>query len=115
MKKIRTKTSSDQKLVKRCEKETGRRCSDPEWRDFNDLAQYIPGPNTAILLVDMHLEPGDRKAVYIHDSNDEQVDMVGMEYKGFTVIIPWEAGLKFVCYGPCRVAEIVATGDSSST
>ncbi|KAF4419028.1 hypothetical protein CGGC5_v011017 [Colletotrichum fructicola Nara gc5] len=84
MKKIRTKTSSDQRLVKRCEKETGKTCSNPKWQDFNDLAQYEPGPDTAILLVDMHLKSGERKAVYIHDSNDEQVDMVGMEYKGFT-------------------------------
>ncbi|KAK2055571.1 hypothetical protein LY76DRAFT_185598 [Colletotrichum caudatum] len=113
MRKIRTKTSSDQKLVKRCEKETGHRCSNPKWQDFGDLAQYEPGPDTAILLVDMHLKSGERKAVYIHDSDDEQVDMVGMEYKGFTVIIPWEVGLKFVCYGPCRVAEVATEVNST--
>lgn len=78
------------------------------------MARYVPGQDTAVLLVDMHLKPGEGKAVYIHDSNDEQVDMVGMEYKGFTVIIPWEAGLKFVCYGPCRVAEVVVTEVSST-
>ncbi|KAK0367479.1 hypothetical protein CABS01_16647 [Colletotrichum abscissum] len=114
MRKIRTKTSSDHKLVKKCEEETGHKCSNPRWQDFNDLARYVPGPDTAFLLVDMHLKSGEGKAVYIHDSNDEQVDMVGMEYKGFTVIIPWEAGLKFVCYGPCRVAEVVVTEVSST-
>ncbi|KAK1659888.1 hypothetical protein BDP55DRAFT_678208 [Colletotrichum godetiae] len=108
MNKIRMRTSSIRQLVKRCQKATGKRCSGPEeWPELRDLDMREPSADTVALLVNMHIEPGEQKAVYIHDSNDDQVAMVGSgDYKGYSVIIPWQIGLKYVCYGSCKIAEL---------
>ncbi|KAK0368091.1 hypothetical protein CLIM01_14555 [Colletotrichum limetticola] len=74
-----------------------------------------PSADIVALLVNMHIEPGEQKAVYIHDSNDDQVAMVGSgDYEGYSVIIPWQTGLKYVCYGSCKIAEVKVIEDTST-
>ncbi|KAH6705667.1 hypothetical protein EV126DRAFT_172648 [Verticillium dahliae] len=104
MRKIRTKASSDSKLVEKCEKETGKSCSYPSWRDYDDLETAVPANNTAAILVKVRKTSG---VVYIHvDGTDEYKDRVGLDYKGYTVIVPWKPGLKFICYGSCRIGLV---------
>ncbi|KAK1470188.1 hypothetical protein CCUS01_06573 [Colletotrichum cuscutae] len=111
MRQIKSLASTSQELVHECERHTQQRCSNFEWRDFRD-AQYSPGRNTVILLVDMREAVGC--AVYIHNERDGFVDMVGIENKGHVVLVPWEQGLKIVCYGQCTVAEIIALEASTT-
>jgi len=103
MRKIRLKTTSDTTLVKRCEKEIGGGCSAPEWKDHDDLDTVEPASDVVAIIVDMHDASG---VLYIHDAADDYKDMIGMDFKGSMVVVPWARGLKFICYGPCRVGTI---------
>jgi len=55
------------------------------------------------IVVDMHRSPG---AVYIHTGADDYLDMVGQDFKGRMVIVPWRPGLKIISIGQCRVGVV---------
>ncbi|KAK1657667.1 hypothetical protein BDP55DRAFT_422681 [Colletotrichum godetiae] len=105
MKKIRTKTSSPEKVRKRCEKEAQRRCSSFEWLPVEDLAVYTPDSDTQFLAVNFH--SSDPTIVYIHELAESKfVESVGSDREEHTVIIPWKAGQFLKCYGSCQVGEV---------
>ncbi|WQF79447.1 hypothetical protein CDEST_04461 [Colletotrichum destructivum] len=56
-----------------------------------------PTPNTVEVVVDMRDAAGC--AVDLHYQKDVFADMVGMDYNGNKVVVPWEEGQKLVCYG----------------
>ncbi|TQN65520.1 hypothetical protein CSHISOI_09899, partial [Colletotrichum shisoi] len=86
--------------------QTKKRCSDPKWRELEDT-EYEPSSDTAILIVDMR--NAENCAVKLYTASDQYVDTVGIDNKGYAVIIPWKPGRNIVCYGYCRVAEVTAT------
>jgi len=46
--------------------------------------------------------------VYIHIAEtDDYRDKVGLDYDGYTVIVPWRQGFKFICYGTCRIGLVM--------
>ncbi|KAK1980504.1 hypothetical protein LZ30DRAFT_594672 [Colletotrichum cereale] len=112
MKKFRVNSSSDEKLVTACNKKTKKRCSDPKWLELEDT-EHEPSPDTAVLIVDMRNAEDCVVKVYT-TSDAEYVDTVGIDNKGYAVIIPWKPGLNIVCYGRCRVAEVTATEENST-
>lgn len=46
-------------------------------------------------------------------SDDEYIDMVGQNYDGL-VVVRLEAGLKYVCFGECRVGKVLQLQDSTT-
>ncbi len=58
------------------------------------------------IVVDMR--KATNNSVYIHDKDKEYVDMVGLDFKGDLVIVPWKTGLQFICYGPCPIAAVTS-------
>ncbi|KAI3534061.1 hypothetical protein CABS02_13382 [Colletotrichum abscissum] len=90
--------------------QTGKRCSKPNWQNLKDI-QKEPGPGTIALLVDMHDAEGC--VVYIQDQHNNLVGMVGKEDRGFTIIIPWKTGLRFMCSGNCKIALMTAIEEKS--
>ncbi|KAE9574169.1 hypothetical protein CGMCC3_g9849 [Colletotrichum fructicola] len=111
MRTVRVENLSDHDLVKKCEEEISQRCAEAKWRSLRD-AKSEPDQSTVALIVDMR--QADRCAVYIHDTKDEFIGMVGMDQKGFVLVIPWQAGQTYWCSGQCRVAEIKAINDDST-
>ncbi|KAK0367510.1 hypothetical protein CLIM01_15134 [Colletotrichum limetticola] len=116
MKKFRLKSSSDENLVRKCAKEVGmhqihKQCYIREWHTITD-EEYEPVADTAFLVVDMRT--AEDCAVRIYTSDAEYKSMVGIENKGYAVIIPWEPGLNILCNGNCKVAEVIAIEDKST-
>ncbi|KAK3362397.1 hypothetical protein B0T25DRAFT_5554 [Lasiosphaeria hispida] len=110
MRKIRTKQSSDDKLVEKCERETGKRCKGLTWSAFGDLDVLQPSGDILAIVVDMRT--ASNNSLYIHDFNNDFIDKVGLDYKGSMVIVPWQEGLKFICYGSCDVGVVQAKQES---
>jgi len=103
MRKIRTKASSYENLVKRCDEEIGTRCTILDWIDYDDLDVVQPDYGIVAILIDVSSTSG---VLWIHNESDDYMDRVGRDFRGYRVIVPWETGLKFVCYGRCRVALV---------
>ncbi|OHW96523.1 hypothetical protein CSPAE12_04816 [Colletotrichum incanum] len=111
MKKFRLQSSTDEDLVKKCANKTQKRCLIREWHTFTD-EEYEPVSDTAFLIVDMRT--AEDCAVRIYTSDVQHKITVGIDNKGYAVIIPWEPGLNIVCYGSCRVGEVIATEGNST-
>lgn len=63
------------------------------------------------LVVDMDRSAGSLR--FFAASDDEYIDMVGQNYEG-VVIVRLEAGLKYVCFGECRVGKVLQLQDSTT-
>ncbi|TQN67572.1 hypothetical protein CSHISOI_07868 [Colletotrichum shisoi] len=89
-------------------------CSEPAWKNLQDLDVFVPRSDTEFLLVDMH--ESEDSAIYLYNTSSQQdVDIIGtVENKGHTIIIRWEAGHFLKCFGPCRIGEVSAI-DTGST
>ncbi|PTB34946.1 hypothetical protein M441DRAFT_356751 [Trichoderma asperellum CBS 433.97] len=86
-------------LIKRCEKEVGKECLSPEWKDYKDGDEVILRDNTAAILVEVS-ETSAQIRFYHYGSTTKFLKTVApYQYKLHTAIIPWEPGLGFVCYG----------------
>ncbi|KAK3934392.1 hypothetical protein QBC46DRAFT_218326, partial [Diplogelasinospora grovesii] len=74
------------------------------WKDYGDLSEVTPPNDTIAILVQVRNTSG---VVYIYvTETDDYKDRVGQDYSGQTVIVPWKQGLKFVCYGTCRIGLV---------
>lgn len=104
MKKYRFKKKeySDEELIEKCEKQTATVCSTLKWTDRKDL-EVVKPENTVALVVDMNHTSG---SVRFYTVEDEYLTMVGQESKNRFVLVPWKDGLKYVCYGECRIGEV---------
>ncbi|CAG9954317.1 unnamed protein product [Clonostachys rosea f. rosea IK726] len=79
-------------------------CSKITWADCSDLQVIKPEDDVVAIVVDM---PNSSGHIRIYNTeSDERIDGVGDEAKKDKVIVVWEGGLKFVCYGACRVGFI---------
>ena len=63
-----------------------------------------PTDDVVAIVVDMRYASSN--CLYIHTTSDDYVDMVGMDFRGYLVIVPWATGLKFMCYGSCTVGVV---------
>lgn len=63
-------------------------------------------PTNDVVAIVVDMRNASSNSVYIHEINDDYVDMVGLDFRGYVVIVPWEPGLKFMCYGSCKVGEV---------
>lgn len=76
----------------------------PTWTLHGDLDMVEPTDNVVAVVVDMR--NASSNCLHIYNSSDEFIDMVGTEFKGYLVIVPWATGLKFMCWGPCKVGLV---------
>lgn len=106
MEKIPTKTSSRSKLVSEIERKTGKQCENPVWETYGDLDTNEPAGDVVAIIVDVRKQSSSSGAVYIHNAEGEYLDMVGLDFKGYNVIVPWQTGLQFISYGRCRVGIV---------
>ncbi|KAI5465148.1 hypothetical protein BGZ63DRAFT_379443 [Mariannaea sp. PMI_226] len=93
---------SDETVAQKCVEATGKPCSNPSWKDYTDT-QSDPENEIVAIIVDMRSVTG---LCYIYNKHYQYKDMVGKESEGEVVIVPWKKGLKFVCYGSCRVGTV---------
>lgn len=84
----------------------GTPCTILDWRNYDDLDVIQPEYNIVAILIDVHSTSG---VLWIHNEADDYMDRVGRDFRGYRVIVPWQTGLKFVCYGSCRVALVRQT------
>lgn len=74
---------------------------------------FQPPGNALAIVVDMRNATSN--SVYIQDGNNEYLDMVGLDFKGHIVIVPWQQGLKFITYGECNIAVVCEAQDMVAT
>ncbi|OBR09221.1 hypothetical protein CH63R_07986 [Colletotrichum higginsianum IMI 349063] len=115
MKTFRLKSSLDEDLVKECGNkvralQTQKRCSVRKWLTFTD-EEYEPFSDTAFVIVDMRTS--EDCAVRIYTSDFQHKITIGIENKGYAVIVPWEPGLNILCNASCRIGEVIATEGNS--
>jgi hypothetical protein len=63
-------------------------------------------PTNDVVAIVVDMRNASSNSLNIHDNNDEYVDKVGLDFKGSLVIVPWMTGLKFICYGSCKVGLV---------
>jgi len=95
------KDSGDESLCKEYEKESGVPCAKPCWTDRADTDRVQPDEDTAAIIFDMRLVTSS--AVQIFTKDDEYIDMVDMDNKGYLVMVPWKSEWSYFCIGECRV------------
>ncbi len=84
----------------------------PTWISYSDLDAVEPTNGLVAIVVDMrNVSAG---SLHIHDSNDEYVDEVGLDFSGFVIIVLWVTGLKYVSHGSCRVGVIHESSEGDS-
>jgi len=99
--KVRTKSSGDKSLRAKCEKESGVPSTNPRWTDGEDTDRVYPDEDTTAIIIDMRDVVSS--AVQIFTKDDEYIDMVGMDHKGYLVVVPWKSEWSYFCIGKCRV------------
>ena len=66
--------------------------------------EYIETSNGVLaIVVDMTTSRGHAR---VFDAQGEQVDMVGQDNRGYTVIILAEDGYQYACFGQCHIATV---------
>jgi len=108
--KIRAASSTDDKLVKECEKKTN--CGDCNptitWTTPSNKPT-TPPEDTVVIIVDVR---SSRGAVRIFKqsgddaSSDEYLDGIGTEQAGKLVIVPWDSGWYFSAAGSLPVGYV---------
>ncbi|KAI1191533.1 hypothetical protein F5B17DRAFT_382243 [Nemania serpens] len=97
--KSKIKDCSDAKILELC-KENGRECNSLRWIDAQDI--YIDiNEYTVAIVIDMSASRGH---IRVFNDKEEQIDMVGRNERGYTVILWVEMGCQYACFGPCRIA-----------
>jgi len=104
------KDSSENRLVEKCNKLTGKNCSSPVWEDHGDLYEEELSSDVVALVVDMSRSAGSLR--FCAASDGAYMDMVGQDNKGL-VIVCLEAGVRYMCIGQCRVGKVVQLQDST--
>jgi len=103
-KKIRTKDSSNEELVEKCNELTGEEGSDPEWNDHRDAETVKPPDSTIAIVVDVR---DKLAAIRIFETKTmKYVDGVGTEEAGYLVIVPWQGDWSYFCTGSPKVGYI---------
>jgi hypothetical protein len=73
----------------------------------NDRDTVSPTDDILAIVVDVRKPSNSSGAVYIHErTTGEYLDMVGLEYEGYNVIVPWQSGLELISYGVCRIGMV---------
>ncbi len=71
-------------------------------------------PTNGLVAIVVDMRDASTGSLHIHDSNDEYVDEVGLDFSGFVVIVLWVTGRKYVSHGSCRVGVVHETTDCNS-
>lgn len=72
-----------------------------------DKETVSPDDNIVAVIVDVRKPSSSSGALYILERRTGgYLDMVGLECKGYNVIVPWRSGLELLSLGECRVALV---------
>ncbi|KAI1159278.1 hypothetical protein F5B18DRAFT_34709 [Nemania serpens] len=97
--KSKIKDCSDAQILKLC-KEHGGEYNSLQWIDVQDIYIEI-NQDTVAIVVDMSASRGH---IRVFNDREEQIDMVGRNERGYTVILWVEMGCQYACFGRCRIA-----------
>ncbi|KAM0517703.1 hypothetical protein ACHAPE_004676 [Trichoderma viride] len=101
-------TQSTETLLLKCQKETHKRCLPPEWSTHPPNKEILPPPDTLALAIQIDSSSSSSSSSLTRinfldaASNRSVGSILGAEYRGSIVVVPWRPGLKFVCVATCR-------------
>ncbi|KAL7896200.1 hypothetical protein HDV63DRAFT_385127 [Trichoderma sp. SZMC 28014] len=95
-------TQSTENLLLKCQKETHKQCLPPEWSIHPPNKEILPPHDTLALAIQIDSPPLTRIDFLEANSNRSVGSILGAEYRGSIVVVPWRPGLKFVCVATCR-------------
>ncbi|KAL7917330.1 hypothetical protein ACQKWADRAFT_307025 [Trichoderma austrokoningii] len=92
-------------LIMECEKQVGKKCSLPEWKDYKHGDEIILPSNTAAILIEVSKASAQVRLYHFGTRVTFLRTVTPLQYNLHTAIVPWEQGLGFVCYGENDVKE----------
>ncbi|PNP40047.1 hypothetical protein TGAMA5MH_07969 [Trichoderma gamsii] len=99
-------TQSTENLLLKCQKETHKKCLPPEWSIHPPNKEILPPPDTLALAIQIDASSSSSSLTRINfldaASNRSVGSILGAEYRGSIVVVPWRPGLKFVCVATGR-------------
>ncbi|KAM0460347.1 hypothetical protein ACHAPV_005138 [Trichoderma viride] len=98
-------TQSTENLLLKCQKETHKKCLPPEWSIHPPNKEILPPPDTLALAIqiDSSSSSSPTRINFLDAASNRSVgSILGAEYRGSIVVVPWRPGLKFVCVATCR-------------
>ncbi|KAL7932160.1 hypothetical protein V8C35DRAFT_308607 [Trichoderma chlorosporum] len=90
---------TENELIEQCEKETGKKCSMPEWKNYQHSQEVILPSNTAAILIEVSETSAQVRLFHFGTTVTYLKTVSPIQYNFHTAVIPWEQGLGFVCYG----------------
>ncbi|KAK1237375.1 hypothetical protein MKX08_003000 [Trichoderma sp. CBMAI-0020] len=96
-------TQSTENLLLKCQKETHKKCLPPEWSIHPPNKEILPPPDTLALAIQIDSSSSSTRINFLEAASNRSVgSILGAEYRGSIVVVPWRPGLKFVCVATCR-------------
>lgn len=86
--------------------QTRKKCLPPEWSIHPPNKEILPPPDTLALAIQIDASSSSSSLTRINfldaASNRSVGSILGAEYRGSIVVVPWRPGLKFVCVATGR-------------
>lgn len=82
--------------------QTHKKCLPPEWSIHPPNKEILPPHDTLALAIQIDSSSLTRVDFLEASSNRSVGSILGAEYRGSIVVVPWRPGLKFVCVATCR-------------
>ncbi|EHK49584.1 hypothetical protein TRIATDRAFT_92626 [Trichoderma atroviride IMI 206040] len=96
-------TQSTENLLLKCQKETHKKCLPPEWSIHPPNKEILPPHDTLALAIQIDSSSPSTRINFLEAASNRSVgSILGAEYRGSIVVVPWRPGLKFVCVATCR-------------
>lgn len=85
--------------------QTHKKCLPPEWSTHPPNKEILPPPDTLALAIQIDSSSSSSltRINFLDAASNRSVgSILGAEYRGSIVVVPWRPGLKFVCVATCR-------------